>query len=116
MQIKQIFTIVFLFILALLSKQYTGFGADYMIGYLVYIAASMFWKVSKSELIIGVLSFALFIELSQLIKTPFFETIRATTIGNIIIGGTFDPVDIIVYIIGIILGSVISSYLHKPTK
>jgi Protein of unknown function (DUF2809) len=124
MKLKYGTSILILLLIALLSKHYTGLGSEYIVGYfadimavaIIYLTIKMIWEVSKYKLALGVLTIALIIEFSQLIKNSLFNAIRANTLGQIVIGGTFDWFDILAYFLGILLALSIDTFISQGDK
>jgi hypothetical protein len=58
------------------------------------------WWISLAALI-----FSYAIECSQLYHAPFIDSIRATTIGGLILGYTFIWADLICYTVGVLIGA-----------
>jgi hypothetical protein len=60
------------------------------------------------------------VETSQLIHTPMLDAIRATTLGNLVLGSGFDPRDFAAYTAGVIAAVLIaaaaSSIRRSPTR
>lgn len=54
--------------------------------------------------------FAIIVEMSQLYQAPWFDAIRNTTLGGLILGHTFDLMDIICYLAGIAVGFLSEKY------
>jgi len=107
---------VILFVIALLSKQYTGifahivhsFAADILaVVILILLGNILFIKTSPLIISSSVFLFALAIELFQLVNQSF----RLIAINNqflhIILGSTFDLLDILSYAVGAIIGFVL---------
>ncbi|MEO8451286.1 MAG: DUF2809 domain-containing protein [Gemmatimonadota bacterium] len=70
-------------------------------------AAMMFWWVSTVwpragplTRAVGALAVAWLVELSQLVRTPWLDGIRATTLGYLVLGSGFDGRDFISYALG----------------
>ena len=72
-------------------------------------------RTSTIKIGIAALVFSLAIEFSQLYQSTWINQIRHTTFGGLILGFGFLWTDVICYIIGIILGMVIETYIHHLT-
>lgn len=71
-------------------------------------AAMMFWWVSAVwprarplSRSVGAVAVAYLVELSQLLRTPWLDALRATTLGHLVLGSDFDGRDFISYAIGV---------------
>jgi glycopeptide antibiotics resistance protein len=50
---------------------------------------------------------SLLVELSQLYHAPWIDSIRGTTPGHLVLGSGFDPIDLICYGVGIVVGALV---------
>lgn len=48
------------------------------------------------------------IELSQLYRAPWLESIRHTRIGHLVLGSTFNPPDLLAYALGVGIGALLT--------
>ncbi|MES3022876.1 MAG: DUF2809 domain-containing protein [Pseudomonadota bacterium] len=71
-------------------------------GYGTMLPKSATWKVAA--LALGT-SFA--VEFSQLYQAEFINAIRATTIGHLVLGSTFNRLDLVAYTIGVAAGAAV---------
>lgn len=55
------------------------------------------------------------VELSQLYHTPGLDSVRATTIGHLILGSGFDPRDLVAYAVGVVLAGLFESAIARRT-
>ncbi|WP_035609707.1 DUF2809 domain-containing protein [Haloferula sp. BvORR071] len=60
------------------------------------------------------LGFAWGIEFLQLYHAPWIDGIRATRIGHLILGSTFNPPDLLAYAAGIALGVALEGFRRRP--
>jgi Protein of unknown function (DUF2809) len=122
MAITRLRLIILLTPIAFASKKYTGYGAEYVVGYLadiiavvvLYLALRAITKIEKYKLAFLIFGFALFIEFSQLIQHPILDKIRSIRLGQIIVGGSFDWFDILAYFVGLTLALCLEQELTKP--
>ena len=78
-------------------------GVFYVIFFiLVFKFINPKWKSFIISILVVLFTSSL--EFTQLLKTPFLETIRSTFIGRTLIGNSFNVSDFLYYIIGGILG------------
>ena len=80
-----------------------------------FIMGFLLPRTSTIKIGIAALVFSLAIEFSQLYQSTWINQIRHTTFGGLILGFGFLWTDVICYIIGIILGMVIETYIHHLT-
>jgi len=72
-------------------------------------AAMMFWWVSalapkarlRNRIIIALL-ICVGVEVTQLYHSPAIDSLRATTIGHLVLGTDFDPRDLVAYSLGVL--------------
>ena len=60
---------------------------------------------------IAAFAIAVFVEASQLLKLEPLDAFRATKTGALLIGRTFDPLDILAYALGILAATTCAGYL-----
>ncbi|PWF55394.1 DUF2809 domain-containing protein [Massilia glaciei] len=72
--------------------------------YCTLLPKSAAWRVAALALCT---SFA--VELSQLYQAPFIIAVRATTLGHLVLGSTFNRLDLVAYTIGVAAGAAIDS-------
>lgn len=106
------------------TKFYHGPGQEWVYEYAGDILYTMFfffllrliWLWSNPiGLAVAAFCFSTTIEFTQLISTPFLETIRSTFLGRTFIGTGFTPVDIVYYLLGSTLGLIILRILEKDS-
>ena len=108
-------------ILGLLSRKVQGlpqiissYSGDILWALMVFFLFSFLFN-KKSTIFILVISiiFSYGIEISQLYHVPWIDSIRATSLGGLILGFGFLWSDIVCYTVGIIIGSVIDFIINK---
>ena len=108
-------------ILGLLSRKVQGlpqiissYSGDILWALMVFFLFSFLFN-KKSTIFILVISiiFSYGIEISQLYHAPWIDSIRATSLGGLILGFGFLWSDIVCYTVGIIIGSVIDFIINK---
>ena len=75
-------------------------------------ASMVFWWVSaiaptaklRNRVTVAILISAA-VELTQLYHTPALDTVRATTIGHLVLGSDFDARDLVAYCVGVLAAS-----------
>lgn len=108
-------------ILGLLSRKVQGlpqiissYSGDILWALMVFFLFSFLFN-KKSTIFILVISiiFSYGIEISQLYHVHWIDSIRATSLGGLILGFGFLWSDIVCYTVGIIIGSVIDFIINK---
>lgn len=74
---------------------------DVLVCVAIYLAAAAIVpRIRPVPLAIGTFAFAVSVELTQLFRSPALDAFRATLAGQLTIGASFDPLDIVHYAIG----------------
>ena len=105
-------------VLGLLSRKTSICSIDFVIMYvgdvlwamMVYFGCRLLFVSLKKSASFGVaLSFSYLIEVSQLYHAPWIDSIRATTLGGLVLGFGFLWSDIACYTVGVTLGFWVAS-------
>lgn len=64
-------------------------------------------QASQSRRGVTALGLCFAVELSQLVHTPAFDALRATTLGRLTLGSGFDPRDLVAYTVGVVVALVV---------
>ena len=108
-------------ILGLLSRKVQGlpqiissYSGDALWALMVFFLFSFLFN-KKSTIFILVISiiFSYGIEISQLYHAPWIDSIRATTLGGLILGIRFLWSDLICYTVGIVIGAIIDKIINN---
>ena len=108
-------------ILGLLSRKVHGlpqiissYSGDALWALMVFFLFSFLFN-KKSTIFILVISiiFSYGIEISQLYHAPWIDSIRATTLGGLILGFGFLWSDLICYTVGIVIGAIIDKIINN---
>lgn len=108
-------------ILGLLSRKVQGlpqiissYSGDGLWALMVFFLFSFLFN-KKSTIFILVISiiFSYGIEISQLYHAPWIDSIRATTLGGLILGFGFLWSDLICYTVGIVIGAIIDKIINN---
>ena len=108
-------------ILGLLSRKVQGlaqiissYSGDALWALMVFFLFSFLFN-KKSTIFILVISiiFSYGIEISQLDHAPWIDSIRATTLGGLILGFGFLWSDLICYTVGIVIGAIIDKIINN---
>ncbi|EDY84898.1 hypothetical protein VDG1235_4532 [Verrucomicrobiia bacterium DG1235] len=94
-----------------LLKNYPG---DALWATLVFIVwAFLLPHLSIKKIAALTLATSLAIELSQLYKAPWINQLRDTLFGKLVLGSGFDPIDLVAYLAGALLGMATVSLLPR---
>ena len=108
-------------ILGLLSRKVQGlpqiissYSGDALWALMVFFLFSFLFN-KRSTIFILVISiiFSYGIEISQLYHAPWIDSIRATTLGGLILGFGFLWSDLICYTVGIVIGAIIDKIINN---
>ncbi len=83
----------------------TGAVGDMLWALLVYLLiALLFVRWSRRRVFLAATLFAAAIEFSQLYRAPWIQAVRHTTLGYLVLGSGFDPLDLLFYTLGAAAG------------
>ena len=86
----------------------TKYGGDALWALLIFVGLGfVFNRTSTQRLALGALCFSWAVEFSQLYHAPWIDTIRSTLPGRLILGSTFNWLDLPAYALGIAIGAVV---------
>ena len=108
-------------ILGLLSRKVQGlpqiissYSGDALWALMVFFLFSfLFNKISTIFILVISIIFSYGIEISQLYHAPWIDSIRATTLGGLILGFGFLWSDLICYTVGIVIGAIIDKIINN---
>ena len=108
-------------ILGLLSRKVQGlpqiissYSGDALWALMVFFLFSfLFNKKSTIFILVKSIIFSYGIEISQLYHAPWIDSIRATTLGGLILGFGFLWSDLICYTVGIVIGAIIDKIINN---
>lgn len=124
MRIQYFCLTILTMILGLLSRKFMIYLPNFIAPYLgdilwatmVYFGFRfLFPKMQKKKGILIAILFSYGIEISQLYQAQWINSIRATTLGSLILGHGFLWSDLVCYTLGIIIGFSMD-YILKPHK
>lgn len=72
-------------------------------------------RASTRHLAAFAFAFACLIELSQLYRAPWLDSVRDTTLGHLVLGSGFSWFDIAAYAVGILLGVIVDKLIFDPS-
>jgi hypothetical protein len=94
-----------------LSPFMSKYGGDALWALLVFFGFGfVFNRISTLRLSAISLGFAWAIEFSQLYRAPWLDAIRATRLGHLVLGSTFNWPDLPAYAFGIALGALLEQW------
>ncbi len=113
--------LIIIIIFGLSSRRYGEFfpvffatyGGDTFWAMAIYFALRLFLNLSYLKSIVISAIFSLLIEISQLYQADWFNSLRNTIIGALILGFGFKWSDLLCYATGIILAFVIDIFIVK---
>ncbi len=68
-------------------------------------------RIATPRLALAGLCLAWTVEFLQLYRAPWIDAIRATRPGHLVLGSTFNPPDLLAYVVGIAIGAVVDRWL-----
>lgn len=102
-------------VVGLLSRKYPiagNYPGDALWATLVFfIWILLFPKISLKIHFVLAMATSLCVEFSQLYHAPWINGLRQTILGKLVLGSGFDPIDLIAYLCGCLVGVVIASRL-----
>ncbi|HEX7261005.1 MAG TPA: DUF2809 domain-containing protein [Luteolibacter sp.] len=85
----------------------TKYGGDALWALLVFAGFGfLFPRISTLRLVLISIGFAWAVEFSQLYHAAWLNTVRATRLGHLVLGSTFNWPDLPAYVLGIALGGI----------
>ncbi len=94
-----------------------AYAGDTLWALVVFLGLGMvFARVSTWVIALSALSFSFAIELSQLYRAPWIDSIRATTLGGLVLGRGFLWSDLACYAAGIASGILIEQTLGREKR
>lgn len=83
------------------------YGGDALWALLVFLGYGfLFPKTSTLRLALAALCFSWIIEFSQLYHASWIDFMRATRMGGLVLGSSFNPPDLFAYVLGIAVGAI----------
>ncbi len=97
-----------------LPKFASKYGGDGLWALLVFFGFGfLFYRASTQRIALLALTFAWCIEFSQMYHAQWIHALRATRIGRLILGSTFNYPDLFAYLGGISIGAFLELLFHK---
>lgn len=92
------------------------FLGDVLVIILLYAAFRTIFKASSLKVIVGVVSFAFVVEFLQYFHLADKLNLADHSVGQIILGSTFDPLDLLAYFLGGIGSYFFGKWLDKSIE
>jgi Protein of unknown function (DUF2809) len=97
-----------------LSRTVTGYTGDAAWALAVFFGYGLlFPRLSTRKIAVLAAATSLAVELSQLYHSQWIDSIRSTTLGHLVLGSGFDPIDLVCYGAGIGIGGLIEAGLFR---
>ncbi|WP_461041444.1 ribosomal maturation YjgA family protein [Spirosoma harenae] len=94
------------------SRLYVG---DVLWALMIFLGFAFIFRRWSTRAVAAIaLAFSVGIEISQLYHAPWIDSLRATTLGGLILGFTFVWSDLLCYSLGVGLGVVIEMLFFQP--
>ena len=88
-----------------LTSDVAKYGGDALWALMVFLGFGfVFAHSSTVRVALGAVCFAWSVEFLQLYHAPWIDEIRATRLGHLVLGHTFNAPDLIAYLLGIAIG------------
>jgi hypothetical protein len=84
-------------------RKYSGDALWALVAFLGF--GFVFPRASTGRVALLAYCFAALVEVSQIYHAPWIDSIRATTLGTLVLGSTFNWPDFIAYAVGVALGA-----------
>ena len=100
-----------------LSPFLKKYGGDAWWAVMVYFGVRSLaphWRLWSSAALALCIAYA--VEFSQLLHAPWLDSFRRTIPGALILGNTFNPGDLPAYLVGVLLGWMLDSWLLASRK
>jgi hypothetical protein len=82
------------------------YGGDALWVLMVFLGFGfVFRRSSTARIALAAVCFAWTVEFLQLYHAPWIEAIRATRLGRLVLGDTFNSPDLLAYVVGIAVGA-----------
>jgi hypothetical protein len=72
--------------------------------------------LTTRRLALFALAFCWLVEFSQLYQAPWINAIRTTHLGHLVLGTTFQSLDLLAYALGILTGVILDAYLFHQKE
>jgi len=101
-----------------LSSSASKYGGDSLWALVVFLGFGfVFRRSSTVRIALGAVCFAWSVEFLQLCHAHWIDAIRATRLGRLVLGDSFNSPDLIAYVIGIAFGALGEYiYFHESRK
>ncbi len=100
-----------------LSSSVAKYGGDALWALMVFLGFGiLFCRASTARIAWGAIGFAWCIEFLQLYHAPWIDSIRATQLGRLVLGSSFNAPDLMAYVVGIAVGACVEWLVFVRTS
>jgi Protein of unknown function (DUF2809) len=97
-----------------LPRTFTGYAGDAAWALAVFLGYGLLVpRFSTRKVAVLAAATSLVVELSQLYHAQWIDSIRSATLGHLVLGSGFDPIDLVCYGAGIGIGALIEAGLFR---
>jgi hypothetical protein len=90
------------------------YPGDALWALMVFALFAALWRASSTPRIaLAALGLCCLVEFAQLYKAPWIDAVRDTTLGGLVLGSQFNPLDLVAYAVGIMVGASFDTLLHR---
>lgn len=90
------------------------YPGDALWALMVFVMFAAVWTGSStSRVALAALGFSCLVEFAQLYHAPWIDAVRATTLGGLVLGSQFNPLDFAAYAAGVAIGAGVDALLHR---
>jgi hypothetical protein len=89
------------------------YPGDALWAWMVFALFAAVWpRSSTSRVAFAALGFSCLVEFAQLYHAPWIDALRGTTLGGLVLGSQFNPLDFAAYAVGVAAGAAADALLH----
>jgi Protein of unknown function (DUF2809) len=109
-------------VLGLLSRKFSGifpleiqkYPGSALWALAVFVAVGVVLRNASTQIVgLCAIIIAFAVEFSQLLSIPLLNDLRATKVGHLFLGSTFNPPDFLAYTVGVLLGVGVESVFRR---
>jgi hypothetical protein len=99
------------------SRSATGYAGDALWALAVFLGYGFLFPRRRTiTIVVLAAGTSLLVELCQLYHAQWIDSIRGTTLGHLVLGSGFDPIDLICYGAGIVVGALVEAGLFRMAQ
>jgi hypothetical protein len=96
------------------SRSTTGYTGDAMWALAVFLGYGLLFPRRRTiTIVVLAAATSLLVEVSQLYHAPWIDSLRGRTLGHLVLGSGFDPIDLICYGAGIVVGALVEAGIFR---